>query len=235
MDFLSELIISLLKHAEDDLVSLELVKKDLRLPSLYVLGLLGKLQCEGLAYLHNGFIKINASQRLAMAIRALQLGADCERVSGFLEWKEFESVAAAAFKTHGYAVQRNLRFNQGGRKWEMDVVGCKKPLVVCVDCKHWRRGYLPSKLKRAIDEQAKRTLAFSKSQLSLTFGVDCASWSNARFVPVVVSLAPTKVKFCEGTPIVAILQLQDFLAQLPMLVNDLRFFDEAQTHFRTAS
>lgn len=235
MEVLSEVIILLLKHSKYGLVSRELVKKELKLPSSYVERLLRKMQCEGLVYLRAGSIKVSASQRLGLAIRALQLGADYERVSGFLEWKEFENVAAAAFEAHDYTVLRNLRFKQGGRRWEIDIVGYRKPLVVCVDCKHWGRSSYPSKLRRAVEDQIRRTLAFSKSLPNPTVRVDCASWNDARFVPVVVVLAPASFKSHDRTPIVAILQLRDFLAQLPMSVDCLRFFDESQAHFKTVS
>jgi Holliday junction resolvase-like predicted endonuclease len=233
MQIAKELIISLLKVSKSKPVSLELVKKEARLPSQVVEKLLQKLQYDGLLYVHDGLVEINVLQRLKLAIRALALGADYERVSGFLGWKEFESVAAVALEAHGYSVKTNLRFRQGGRRWEIDVVGCRKPLVVCVDCKHWFRRLYPSKLKRAVEGQVRRTLAFSEVLPNPAVRVDCASWNDARFVPVVLSLTPTSFKFHNGTPIVAIVQLRDFLAQLPICVNSLKYFDKA--HFKTVS
>lgn len=149
MQIAKELIISLLKVSKCKPVSCELVKKEAKLPSEAAERLLQKLQCDGLLYVHDGLVEINALQRLKLAIRALALGADYERVSGFLGWKEFESVAAVTLEAHGYSVKTNLRFRQGGRRWEMDIVGCRKPLVVCVDCKHWFRRLYPSKLKKS--------------------------------------------------------------------------------------
>jgi hypothetical protein len=128
-----------------------------------------------------------------------------------------------------------LRFRQGGRRWEMDIVGCRRPIVACVDCKHWRRGLHPSKLRGAVEEQVRRTLAFSEFLPNPAVRIECASWKEARFVPVVLSLMPASFKFHNGTPIVPILQLQDFLAQLPMCMNSLRIFDRTQSHLRTAS
>ena len=174
MQVLSDVIISILKVSKGKPVSHELVKKETRLPSEVVGRLLQTLQREGLVYLLDGFLETNALQRVRLAVRALELGADYERTSGFLEWKEFESIAAISFQTHGYTVKTNLRFKEGGRRWEMDIVGCHRPLVVCVDCKHWCRGLYPSKLKRAVEEQVKRTLAFSESLPNPALRVECA-------------------------------------------------------------
>jgi Holliday junction resolvase-like predicted endonuclease len=162
----------------------------------------------------------------------LQLGADYERVGRLLEWKEFERLAAAALDVHGYTVKLNLRFRQGGRRWEMDIIGCRRPLVVCVDCKHWRRGMYLSKLRKVVDEQVKRTLAFSEFLPNQKVRVECASWEVATFVPIVVSLMSTSFRFYNGTPVVPILQLQDFLAQLPLCLDSLRRIDRAQTHLK---
>ena len=235
MQVLSEVTISLLKVSRCKSVLVELVKKESKLPLEVIERLLQKWQHDGLLYVHNGFVEINTLQRLKLAVHALQGGADYERVSSVLGWKEFENIAAVAFEAHGYNVETNLRFRQGGRRWEIDIVGCRRPLVVCVDCKHWRRSLYPSKLKRAAEEQVRRTLAFSDSLPNPAPRVDCASWKDARFVPMLLSLMPARFKFHEGTPVVPILQLQDFLAQLPMCADSLKYFDKTQTHFKTLS
>ena len=229
-----EVIISILKISKGEPVSHELVKKEAKVPLETTERLLQTLQRDGLVYLLHGFLQTNNLQRVSLALRALELGADYERVSGFLEWREFESLAAVALEMHGYAVAHNMRFRQGGRRWEMDIVGCRRPLVVCVDCKHWRHGLCPSKLRGVVDEQVKRTMAFSESLPNPTVRFECASWDEARFVPVVISLVPASFKFHEGTPIVPILQLQDFLTQLPMCMDSLKSFDRTQPHLKTA-
>jgi Holliday junction resolvase-like predicted endonuclease len=235
MQVSKEVIISLLKVSKRKPILSEIVKDDARFPSEIVERLLQSLQHDGLLYVHNGLVEISALQRLQLAVRALELGADYERVSGVLEWKEFESIAAVAFEAHGYSVRKNLRFRQGGRRWEIDIVACRKPLVVCADCKHWRHGLYLSKLKKAVEEQVRRTLAFSVSLPNPAVKVDCSSWNAARFIPLVLSLTSTSLKFHEGTPVVAILQLRDFLGQLPMCMESLRYFDKARECFKTVS
>jgi len=234
MQILCEVIISILKISKGEPVLHELVKSDTNLPSETTERLLQTLQRDGLVYLLDRFVQTSALQRVGLAVRALELGADYERVSGFLEWKEFESLAAAALEMHGYRVTANMRFRQCGRRWEMDIVGCRKPVVVCIDCKHWRHGLYQSKFREAVDEQVRRTMALSESMPNPTARIECASWEEARFVPVVVSLMPASFKFYKETPLVPILQLQDFLAQLPMCLDSLRSFERAQRHLKIA-
>ena len=47
--------------------------------------LLRKLQSDGLIYANNGFVEADGVQRLKLAVRAMELGADIERVSSLLE------------------------------------------------------------------------------------------------------------------------------------------------------
>jgi Holliday junction resolvase-like predicted endonuclease len=232
MQLLCEVIISILKVSKGEPVLQEFVNSEAKLPFIATEKLLQTLQRDGLVYLLDGFLQTNALQRLSLAVRALELGADYERVSSLLDWKEFERLAAIAFDMHGYTAKLNLRFTHGGRKWEIDIVGCRRPLVVCVDCKHWRRGLYASKLKEVVDEQVNRTWALSESLQNPAVRIECASWKEARFIPVVVSLVPTSFRFHNGTPVVPILQLQDFLAQLPMCSDLLKRFDRVLTHLK---
>jgi len=193
--------------------------------------LLGKLQHEGFLYVHEGKIEANSVQRAMLAVKALELGADKETVSDLLQWREFEKMAALALQTYGYDIATNVRFRHGGRRWEMDVIGWHKPLVVCIDCKHWHR-LSPSKVKAAVEDQMKRTLAFSESPQASPSGMDCFSWSDAKFVPVVLSLIPLGFKYHERIPVVPVLQLQDFLTQLPLQLDSMRWFSKSSA-FRT--
>ena len=234
MEVLSEIAISILKLSKNGPVLHESVKKEARLPLKTTERLLQTLQNEGLIYLQDGLLQVNTLQRVSLAVLALRLGADYERVSNLLLWKEFESLVAATFEALGYEVKLNLRFKAGGRRWEIDVIGCRRPLIVCVDCKQWRRGFFPSKLETVVKEQVKRTEAFSRSLPNPDFRIKCVAWEEARLVPVVVSLVPGSFRFYEGVPVVPIMQLKDFLYQLPMCTSSLKRIDWARPHLKIA-
>ena len=218
------LVISLLKLTKEGPVLIESVNKDARIPSAIALKLLGKLQNEGLIYVTADSVEVDSNSRLKLAVKAASLGADVEHISNLLCWQEFEEIAALALKNNGYIVENNVRFKHAGRKWEIDVVGCRKPLVICIDCKHWQRGMAPSVLKRIVDSQVERTIALADSLPSINLKLECTKWDKAKFIPSVLSLIPGTFKFHDKVPVVPVLQLQDFINQLPAYTESLKFF-----------
>jgi Holliday junction resolvase-like predicted endonuclease len=226
------LLISLLKLTKEGPVSLEDVNKDARIPSTVSSKLIDKLQKENLINLISTCIEVDSNSRLKIAIKAKALGADIEHVSDFLCWQEFEEIAAMALKNNGYVVQNNVRFKHKNKRWEIDVVGCKKPIVVCIDCKHWQRAFASSALKRIIDLQAQRTQALAQSLPNIALKLECTKWEKAKFIPAVLSLIPSAFKFFDKVPVVPVLQLQDFICQLPAYTEELKFYPKV---FKTLS
>ncbi len=218
------LIISILKLTKDGPVSNKLVNKDAKIPQQIAEKLLRKLQNDTLIYVQRNVLEANSLQRLKLAVHAIHLGADIENISSFLQWQEFENMAAVAFEQNSYRVEKNLRFKHDKRRLEIDIVGCRKPIAICVDCKHWHRGLSPSALKRIVEEQVERTFALSESMPSLTGKIECATWDNIKLIPAVLSLVTGRFKFYDNVPVVAVLQLQDFLGQLPAYVDSLKHF-----------
>ena len=226
------LVISLLKLTKEGSVLIENINIDAKIPSTVMLKLLEKLQDENLIYLKSDSVTVDSNSRLKLAVKAASLGADVEQISLLLCWQEFEEIAALALKNNGYTVQKNLRFKHEGKRWEIDVVGCKKPLVICIDCKHWQRAISSSALKRIIDLQKQRTLALADSLPNISLKLECAKWEKAKFIPSVLSLIPSAFKFYDKVPVVPILQLQDFISQLPAYTEELKFFPKT---FKTLS
>lgn len=218
------LVISLLKLSKEGSVLIESVNKEARIPSTVALKLLVKLQNENLIYLKPDIIEVDSNSRLKLAVKAASLGADVEHISDLLCWQEFEEIAALALKNNGYLVQNNVRFKHAEHRWEIDVIGCKKPLVICIDCKHWQRAISSSALKRIVDLQAQRTLALANSLPNIALKLECAKWEKTKFIPAVLSLIPSAFKFYEKVPVVPILQLQDFICQLPAYTESIKFF-----------
>ena len=224
------LLISILKLTKNGSVLIEDVKKDSRLPLDSMTGLLEKFQTQDLLKINANNLEVHSENRLKIAVKAVSVGADMEAVSSFLGWQEFESIAATALKNNGYAVWQNLRFKHAGRKWEIDVVGCRKPLVICLDCKDWHHGLSPSAIRRIVEAQVERARALADALPNFSIGIECAKWSQAKFVPAILALLPTRFKFCDGVPIVPVLQLQDFLTQLPLELESLKYFQKESTH-----
>jgi Holliday junction resolvase-like predicted endonuclease len=182
------------------------------------------MQNENLVYLKNESVEVNNESRLKLAVKAASLGADIQNIGSFLCWQEFEEIAAIALKTNGYKVYNNVRFKHNCRRYEVDVVGCRKPSVVCIDCKRWQHAITPSALKKIVEEQAQRTRALADTLPNAKLSLECTKWKKAKFIPVVLSLIPGAYKFYYEVPVVSVLQLQDFISQLPLYVETLKSF-----------
>jgi Holliday junction resolvase-like predicted endonuclease len=215
LDIDTEIILSILKLAKNGSLTHEELKNDLRFPLEAVSDSIKTLQNEGQIHVCDDVIRVADVQRFELAVRALKKGVDIEKVTALLHWREFETMAALAFDRNGYSVTQNLHFKHTGRRYEIDVVGCKNSSVVCVDCKHWHHAIGRSTLERVVKEQVKRVRALSCSLPNPRIKIECSSRDSLRFMPVVLSLIMDKSKFCDGVPIVSIIQLQDFLNQLP--------------------
>lgn len=227
-----DLLISLLKLTKDGPALVEHVKSDAKTALSSTRKLLEKLQSEGMIYLNQDTVEANSYSRLKLAVKAISIGADVEYVSNTLRWQEFEEITAVALEKNGHIVAKNVRFKHAGRKWEIDIVGCRKPSVICIDCKHWRHGTSPSALKRIAEAQVERTRALAESLPNIALKLECVKWDKAKLVPAILTLMPVSFKFCDKVPIVPVLQLQGFLSQLPAYTESLKYFLREFNHLR---
>ncbi len=227
-----DVLISLLKLTRNGSVLIENVKSDAKSTSAIVANLLEKMQNEGLVYLDKDSVEVDGYNRLKIAVKAINIGADVECVSNMLSWQEFEDIAAVALERNGYISAKNVRFKHTARKWEIDIVGCRKPIVICIDCKHWRRGTAPSAVRRITEAQVERTRALADALPNVSLGLECAKWDRAKFVPAILTLMAVNFKFYDKVPIVPVLQLQDFLSQVPVYTEELKYFLKEFRHLR---
>jgi len=219
-------LLSLLRLTRSGSVRKELLAKDAKTPTQATEQALKKLSQNDLFNEHEGVIEASPSQRVKMAVQAIRLAADLERVCNLLSWTEFESIAAQAFEANGYRVMKNLRFKQASRRWEIDVIGLKKPLILCVDCKHWKRGWQRAATVKAVEAQIERTEAFAKALPNYYQKARLEGWETATLLPIVMSLTPGPYKFYNNVPIVPVLQLQDFINELPAQAHLLKKFHQ---------
>jgi Holliday junction resolvase-like predicted endonuclease len=218
------LLISVLKLTKEGVALTKDVNIDAHIPSNACTFLLQKMQKENLINLKAEKIEVDGQSRLKIAIKAAQLGADLQRIGDLLRWQEFEEIAAEALKINGYAVYNNVRFKHGSRRYEIDVVGCRKPLVVCIDCKRWHHAIVASALRKIVEEQSQRTVALADSFPNAKLKLECGKWDRAKFVPAVLSLMQGAYKFYYEVPIVPVLSLQDFIGQLPLYLEKVKVY-----------
>jgi Holliday junction resolvase-like predicted endonuclease len=218
------LLISLLKLTKEGPVLTKDVNIDAHLPTNTCNNLLQKMQSENLIYLKGDTIEVDSENRIKLAIKAATQGADIQNISDMLRWQEFEEISAEVLKTYGYTISKNVRFKHGTRRYEIDVVGCRKPLVVCIDCKRWQHAIGASALRKIVEEQAKRTESLADTLPNAKLNLECTRWEKAKFIPAVLSLMPGSYKFYYQVPIVPVLSLQDFISQLPLYVETVKAY-----------
>jgi len=224
------LIITLLKLTQKNTTSTNQLKKDTKLPTETMYTLLEKLQSEDLLTLNKDIVEASINDRLKLAAKAVTLGADIQQVSDLLCWQEFEEITAIALRNNGFTVYKNTRFKTATRKWEIDVIGCKHPIVLCIDCKHWGHTIAPSTLGKIATTQADRTKALTETLPNPKLQLECTKWKNAQFTPTILSLIQNNFKFYNNIPIVPILQIQDFLNQLPAYIHQLKTYPKTFNH-----
>ena len=135
-----DILIALLERTKDRATSLAELREAVRVTDEGLSQFLDQLAMDNLVGEEGDLVKASLSQRLEIAVRAIRAGADFERVSRSLGWLEFEEMVAYTFEENGYDVSRRFRFQAEGRRWEIDVLAVRRPLVVCAECKHWASG-----------------------------------------------------------------------------------------------
>lgn len=218
------LLLSILKLTKTGPVEKTLVSRDAQILVQVADDMLRDFSKADLVQLRGKVIEASLNQRVKIAIHAVRLGADFESACNFLEWNEFEKIAATTFEFNHFNVIKGLRFKWAGRRWEVDVLGCREPIIVSADCKHWHHGWTKSAITKTIDAQMKRTQALANAFPTLREKIGLADWKEATLIPMVLSLFPAPLKFYRNVPVVPILQLQDFLNELPAHIDSLTHF-----------
>jgi len=227
------LLFHVLKLTRDGSARKEQISLEARTPQQITEEYLEKFSQAGLIELREKTVEASPIQRVKIAVQAIRLGADLERVSRALEWAEFENLAAVAFEANHFAVNRRFRFKWAGRRWEIDILGYKKPLIVCADCKHWLHGWTRSSIVKAVELQVERTRVLAEALPSIPEKINLAGWKETTLVPTIVSLVPGSFKFYNRVPTVPVLQLQNFLEELPAHTTQLLHFTAKPQKRRT--
>ena len=224
-----DVVLSLLKLTENGPVHEEAVVKHARVLTQLAYQVLTKLSENEFFYESKSVIEVTPTQRVRLALYALRLGADFQKICDLLSWREFENIAAQAFEDNGYEVLRNFHLQHNSKRWEIDLIGLKKPLVLCVDCKHWKRGWRQSATSNAVRAQIERTEALSKTLGNYRQKIKVDAWETVTLIPVIMSLTLGPYKVYDDVPVVPVLQLQDFINELPAHVPILKKFSQKVT------
>jgi hypothetical protein len=169
-----------------------------------------------------GFIDIkedtvvsSVEQRIELAVYAIRLGADFEKVSKSLGWLEFEELVARVFRENGYNTRSRYRFKAEGRRWEIDVLATSYPYIVCAECKHYTSGMGNRTARNIIEIHIEKTEVLSNHIEELAKKMGVHNWKDAILVPITLTLQPTKMNIYRRVPSVSVFMLPSFLSEFP--------------------
>ncbi len=217
---------SVLRMTKDGYAQIEEISLDARVPAQIVYRIMRKNSEKGIVKFEGKTVVMNDEQRLKVAIQAIELGADLEHVCKLLEWNEFEDFSALAFENADFSVKKHLRFKHLEKWLEIDILALKNPIVASVDCKHWHKSWRKSSITKIVENQINRTQALAEASPLLYEKIGILKWREAKFIPIILSLIPSDFKFYRDVPIVPILQLRNFLNEMPAYIESLMHFSK---------
>ncbi|MDO8124926.1 MAG: restriction endonuclease [Candidatus Hermodarchaeota archaeon] len=160
--------------------------------------------------------------KVQVAIRALQLGEPERQILQSLTWQEFEEFVAHVFTYYDFQVHHRFRFSTN-RRFEIDIIARRKPILFCVDCKQYgvRLGKA-SVLRTATEEQLLRTKTLANHFARFQADLGCLDWQAPLFVPMLVTMMHEDIQFNDRTPIVPASNLNGFLLGFEEQLEEMR-------------
>jgi hypothetical protein len=119
-----------------------------------------------------------------------------------ITWQEFEEYIRDILSHHDFEVKFRKVFKAGDRGYQIDVVGYKKDLCICIDAKKYGRGrHRSSSLKNEAKKHYDRCVAHED-----TFKI--------RSIPIIVSWLDDDLMIENGCIFVPSFMLNDFLLNI---------------------
>jgi hypothetical protein len=163
-------------------------------------------------------ILLSASTRLRLALQAAQLGM-IQEAARALTWQEFEAFSEDCLSKNGFETQKGIMVNDSGRRWQIDLVARKSPILLTLDCKHWESANYSARFKTAIQHQK---LSVEPLVRHLTMNGKMGErpvWT----LPLILTLHEPRESITDGVVIVSVGQLPDFLEHLTPCTPELPF------------
>jgi len=209
------LVSHILDRTKEGVLDINETKESLTITEEALKEILRELGTSGLIDYNTEAVSVSVEQRIELAVLAIRLGADFERVSKSLGWLEFEELVARVFRENGYNTKSRYRFKAEGRRWEIDVLATSYPYIVCAECKHYTSGMGNSTARNIIETHIEKTEVMSKHIEDIAKKIGVHNWKNATLVPMTLTLSPTKMNIYRRVPSVSVFMLPSFLSEFP--------------------
>jgi Holliday junction resolvase-like predicted endonuclease len=229
----SRMAILVLSQVEDKPLSVCKISERTRTSIEMLDSFFSKISEDGLVRCDGESVSMTQNQRIRLAVKAVYWGANPKSVCRHLSWNEFEDFVVSAIEASGYETFKHFRFKHGKRRYEIDILGQKKPFMLSVDCKHWKRSWQSSATKNMVISQIKRTKALVSSLNSLRNRLRIEKWSKISVVPLIITLSETPYRIFHGTPVVPVVYLQDFLSETYLYDQNITKIEVEKNHLNS--
>lgn len=163
-------------------------------------------------------VRLTNSARFKLAFEAVRHGG-LQQVARALTWQEFESFAEECLQTVGFVTQKGLIVKDDSRRWQIDVVAKKSPMILAVDCKHWESPGYESKLSNAAEHQELALRVLIQQMVER----EQVGREGLLALPVILTLYEPRARIVDGAVVVSIEQLGDFLERVSPFSSELPF------------
>ncbi|MGQ9720099.1 MAG: nuclease-related domain-containing protein [Candidatus Jordarchaeum sp.] len=166
-------------------------------------------------------ITFDLESKLQISLIALEHGEEIEKVCKILTWKEFETFTTNVLEKNNYLCIQNFRLKHNQKRYEVDIIGLKKPLILCVDSKHYKKSGKSHALKKACKKQIERVEALFRELPRYIAKLRIMEWKNANIIPLIVTLLPEEINFFEQVPIVPFFKFNNFIIELQTYISEI--------------
>ncbi len=166
----------------------------------------------GIFQLDAGSISIPKSVKMQLVSEAIKLGISLDQIIETLHWREFEQFCLIVLDHHDFSSVQNFHFTLNKKRWEIDVVGMKKPLIFAIDAKKWKTGHAGA-LKTMVKNQIDRVRDFTKAIKTRKYRqkLNLYNWKMATVIPMLVTSKMYEIKIFKQMPILPFFKLNEFL------------------------
>lgn len=166
-------------------------------------------------------LTIDSEGRLLLASKIVELGGDPEKVATLLKWQEFEDFCMRVLELNNFQCSIRIRFKHDNW-WEIDVVGGKRPIILCIDAKHWSlRPGKSAAIKRVTDKHIDRVKVFAQVLPTLKVKLGLKEWKKAILIPAIVTLFQEAIRLHQDVPVVPFFKFNKFIQELPAYIDQV--------------
>ncbi|MEM2094977.1 MAG: restriction endonuclease [Candidatus Bathyarchaeia archaeon] len=167
----------------------------------------------------------DSSPELELSLKLLEKGVDAEEVCRIVGWRVFEEMVEYMLRYSGYFTFKHFRFSYAGRRYEIDVVAQRRPVMLSVECKRWKKSWQAHRIKRLVEAHRVRTWQLSKCLVDYRSSLSLWGWDHVVLYPIILMMGEVPSRVERGIPVVPIHRVRDFLDGFELHLHEFVAYD----------